>query len=231
MRQRFEIATLLFSILGLVSPVHAQATRAMTAGGDPREIARIALYPGHGLTLNFRPTGELIRKVWLDDPSQVTLDFDNASCLSEEVKAACAARVLHLRRIRRLNFPDLPLSATTSLTVVTDRTLYQFQLTFPNAGSPSTYTLDIQPEQSHARSISLTATQMQGQSGVQLLERGLQVATSRRLLTQGDALWHRVRSLLQLLKQGTPVAEAVKQAGVSQALIARLAEMGQEARP
>jgi hypothetical protein len=230
MRQRFAIAALLFSILGLTSPVYAQATRAMPDDGDPREIARIALYSGHGLTLNFRPTGELIRKVWLDDPSQVTLDFDNASCLSEEAKAACAARVLHLRRIRRLNFPDLPLSATTSLTVVTDRTLYQFQLTFPNGGSPSTYTLDIQP-QGHFRSVSLTATQMQGQSGVQLLERGLQVAASRKLLTQGDALWHRVRSLLQLLKQGTPVAEAIKQAGVSQALIARLAEMGQETRP
>jgi hypothetical protein len=230
MRQRFAISAMLFSILGLTSPVHAQATHAMPDDGNPREIARIALYPGHGLTLNFRPTGELIRKVWLDDPSQVTLDFDNASCLSEEVKAACAARVLHLRRIRRLNFPDLPLSATTSLTVLTDRTLYQFQLTFPNAGSPSAYTLDIQP-QGHSRSVSLTATQVQGQSGVQLLERGLQVAASRRLLTQGDALWHRVRSLLQLLKQGTPVAEAVRQAGVSQALIARLAEMGQETRP
>lgn len=230
MHSRFPLAALLGSLLGIATPVYAQVTRpisASTAQGNSG-VVTIALHPGHGTTLNFRLTGERIRKVWLDDPSQVTLDFDDAGCLSAEAKAGCAAKVIHLRRIKRLNFPDLPPTATTSLTVLTDRNLYKFHLTFPNSGSPRYDTLEIQPDR---RIPILATTQLNGQSGVQLLERGLQVAASRNLITPGNALWHRVRSLLLLIQQGIPMLEAAQQVGVSQALIARLAEMGQETRP
>lgn len=233
MYRRFPLAVLLVSMLGLSAPVSAQGTRVVptSVARGQQEIVTIALYPGHGTTLNFRPTGERIRKVWLDDPSQVTLDFDHAGCLGAEAKATCAASVIHLRRINRLNFPDLPIVATTSLTVLTDRSLYKFHLTFPVSGSPSYYTVEIQPDRGVSSTPKLTRSKIQGQAGVQVLERGLQVAEARKLIMQGNALWHRVRSLLQLVRQGTSIPKAAQQVGVSEALIARLAEMGQETHP
>ncbi len=229
MQRQFPIAGILLTILGLATPAYAQTARGVPApvANGHSESVMIAIYPGHGTTLNFRPTGEPIRKVWLDDPSQVTLDFDDRNCLGEEAK--CAASVIHLRRIKRLNFPDLPISATTSLTVLTDRNLYRFHLTFPDSGRPRDDIVDIQPNDTTPE--AATTAQINGPSGGQLLERGLQVAASRRLITQGDDLWNRVRSLLLLVRQGMSVPEAAQQVGVSQALLARLAAMGQSTHP
>lgn len=59
-----------------------QDTRAIpvsAARGD-HSIVTVEIYRGHGVTLNFRPSGDTIRRAWLDDPSQVTLDFDDTRC-------------------------------------------------------------------------------------------------------------------------------------------------------
>jgi hypothetical protein len=126
--------------LGLSAvPAHAQVTRQIpnhVAQGDYQPV-NIDLYRGHGVTLNFRPTGERIQRAWLDDPSQVTLDFDDVNCSAVGEAVPCAATVIHLRRIERLDFPNLPATDTTLLTVLTEQSLYQFRLSFPNAGTPS----------------------------------------------------------------------------------------------
>jgi hypothetical protein len=44
----------------------------ISAGVNATELTPIALYPGHGTTLNFRAVNEKVQRVWLDDPSQVT---------------------------------------------------------------------------------------------------------------------------------------------------------------
>ena len=62
-----------------------------------------------------------------------------------------------------------------------------------------------------------------------MIERGLQVVESRRLITRGDELWNRLRSLIRSVRNGTSVVEAARQSGVSQALIARLVELGLQA--
>lgn len=103
----------------------------------------LKLYPGHGITLSFRAIGETVHKTWLDDPSQVTLDFDDPNCLSAAEKRTCAAQVLHLRRINRLSFPGLPQTSTTALTIVTNRNIYRFELTFPNSGTPTTDIINV----------------------------------------------------------------------------------------
>jgi hypothetical protein len=105
------------------------------------EIPLVSLYPGYGTTLNFRAAGEKVQRVWLDDPSQVTVDFDDVGCRSQE--QTCAAQVIHLRRIKRLKFDDLPLTSTTALTVVTDKSIHQFQLTFPTSGKPNSMVINI----------------------------------------------------------------------------------------
>jgi hypothetical protein len=175
-------------------------------------LQTLKIYPGHGTTLNFRTSGEKVYKTWLDDPSQVTLDFDDPNCRTVTEKQPCAAQILHLRRINRLSFPGLPTTPTTTLTVVTDRNLYQFHLTFPNSGTPTAAIVEVQPTRPSSRSI---------------IQRGLEVAVSRNLLNQGDALWKRVQLFLQLTEQGASTNQAAQQAGVSPQLIRRLTEFGQ----
>jgi hypothetical protein len=179
-----------------------------------KPIQTLKLYPGHGTTLNFRTTGETIYKTWLDDPSQATLDFD---CRTTAEKQACAAQVIHLRRINRLNFPGLPATQTTALTVVTNQNLYQFQLTFPSSGTPTSSIVDVQSQQPSQRS---------NQSDIELIQQGLQTAVAQDLLGQGDALWNRVQKLLRLTRRGTALSQATQQAGVSPQLVQRLVELG-----
>jgi hypothetical protein len=104
----------------------------VTTGVNATELTPIALYSGHGTTLNFRAGNEKVQRVWLDDPSQVTVDFDDVNCRSQD--QPCAAQVIHLRRIKPLKFADLPTTSTTALTVVTDKGIHQFQLSFPMSG-------------------------------------------------------------------------------------------------
>jgi hypothetical protein len=92
--------------------------------------AELPIHLGHGTTLNFRNTGERVQRVWLDDPSQVTIDFDDVNCRIPD--KPCMAQVIHLRRIQRLKFQNLPTTSTTSLTIVTDKSIHQFQLVFPS---------------------------------------------------------------------------------------------------
>ena len=191
----------------------------------------IPLYRGEGVTLNFRLTGETIQRAWLDDPSQTTLDFDDARCVI--AAEGCAASILHLRRINPINFPGLPTSDVTSLTVVTNNSLYSFRLTFPNSGSPIYSVLNIQPENRNASSSSLqtlplspTAPQLTSSESLEAIEQGLSVAINRGLLTETDPLWQRTQTFLSLLRDGLSPQTAAQQAGVSQALILRLVEMG-----
>jgi hypothetical protein len=113
----------------------------IAAGVNAAELTPVALYSGHGTTLNFRAENEKVQRVWLDDPSQVTVDFDDVNCRSQE--QPCAAQVIHLRRIKRLKFDDLPTTSSTLLTVVTDKGIHQFQLSFPTSGKPKSTIVNI----------------------------------------------------------------------------------------
>lgn len=212
----------------------AQAVRPVPvnqARGD-KEVVAVELYPGHGTTLNFRSTGETIRRAWLDDLSKVTLSFDDASCSLSETENECAAQVIHLRRIHPLEFPNLPVTQTTLLTVLTDGGLYLFRLTFPESGHAQYHALDIQPDslsdaiQSQPVAASVTST-----SGAQLIDQGLRVAESRNLIAEGDPLWERLQNLITAVRQGVHVEVAAAQTGVSPALIERLVELGQAGSP
>jgi S-adenosylmethionine synthetase len=116
----------------------------IAAGVNAAELTPISLYSGHGTTLNFRAVNEKVQRVWLDDPSQVTVDFDDVNCRTQE--QTCAAQVIHLRQIKRLKFDDLPTTSSTSLTVVTDKSIHQFQLSFPVSGKPKSTIVNIAPD-------------------------------------------------------------------------------------
>ena len=204
-------------------PSWAQGTRTVstTAARGETSLTTVEIYPGHGVTLNFRATEDFVRRAWLDDPSQVTLDFDDGRCLM--TADDCAATVIHLRRIHPLTFPGLPATATTTLTVVTDAEVYAFQLAFPDSGSPSYRIVNIEPNATTQQPITIAGT-----PGAQLVEQGLRVAQQRQLIVAGDPLWERIQAFLAQLKQGVSRSEATQATGISAALVFQLAELGQQ---
>lgn len=158
---RYHLATLPISFsLSLLFPnssVLAQSVFASQVQGTHGSSVKLTVSPGHGLNINFIPTGEIIRKAWLDDPSQIALSFDGDLCeWSDNQEQQCTnagASVIHLRKIEPIKFPNLPRSTdgSTLLTVITHGAagskLYQFQIEPASASSKPQYTaLNIKPD-------------------------------------------------------------------------------------
>ena len=147
----FLAASLLFPS----SPVLALGIRTVfssEAQGTNGSIISLKVYPGYGLNLNFIPTGEVIKKAWIDDPGRIALSFDG--CLSSHSGQSCTssgATVVHLRQIKPINFPHLPSSPSggTLLTLIAEgtngRKLYQFRI-LPASGEPEYTALTIRPD-------------------------------------------------------------------------------------
>ncbi len=84
----------------------------------------IPLAPGSGVSINFAPAGETIQKVWLDNPSFVTIDADGCLAGLPSFGDDCQesyASLIYLRRINDLTIPGLPKSSQSLLTVVTEK--------------------------------------------------------------------------------------------------------------
>lgn len=223
----------------VASPV--QTIFSSQAQGLNGAIQTITVWSGAGTNLSFIPTGEIVRKVWLDDPSQITLDFDGPMCVmsSERAEKNCsnsAATVIHLRRIHQLKFPNLPRTASTLLSVITqmpggERKLYQFRVAY-GTGAPQYHTVAIYPDANSRQTDAITVGGLR-QAGLEEIERGLQVAKSRSLLghSQGNqSLELKVLNFLALVRNGATFQSATKQVGVSMALISKLGELGLERR-
>lgn len=112
----------------------------------------------HGTNLSFVRTKEVIKKVWLDDPSRLALDFDGSLCTqlgdgSDKGGNGCensSATVIHLRRIKPLLFPNqISNSQGTLITVITEgvqgRKIYPFRIVYSNI-KPKYTTLMIFPD-------------------------------------------------------------------------------------
>lgn len=213
------------------SPV--QKVLSSEAQGLNDTLRTITVWAGAGANLNFIPTGEIIKKVWLDDPSQIVLDFDGSMCTQsgergEDNCSNSAATVVHLRRIHAIKFPDLPQTASTLLSVITqapggERKLYQFRIAY-GLGKPQYHTVAIYPDSQ----IPNNGTNGLLQAQLQNVELGLRVAKSRNLLgrSQGNQrLELRVQNFLGLVSSGVTPQSAAQQAGVSLRLISKLASL------
>ncbi len=145
--------------LSLFFPSNALATSVRTifaalAEGTTGTIVTLKVSPGQGLNINLIPTGEEVKKAWIDDPSQIALSFDGNLCQSsgnqQQECADVGATVIHLRQIKPINFPALPRSRsrTTLLTLITEgasgRKLYQFKVV-PISDEPEYTTVTIEP--------------------------------------------------------------------------------------
>ncbi|MCF4970362.1 MULTISPECIES: hypothetical protein [Nostocales] len=114
-------------------------------------VPTITVWYQQGTNLSFIPAGETIRKVWLNDPSEVTLDFDGSMCMQfgQENSGDCknsGANVIQLRRIPKLNIPGLPKTNNTLLTVITEAQgqpkLYTFRVLYGD-DAPEYHTLAV----------------------------------------------------------------------------------------
>lgn len=146
-------------VLGLISAPSVLALSARNisneqAQGTTGSILTLEVAPGYGLNINLIPTGEVVKKAWIDDPSRIVLSFDGNLCQSSG-DSECnneGATVIHLRQIKPIAFPDLPRSpgGGTLLTLITEggsegRKIYQFKVV-PTSGQPKYTVLSISPD-------------------------------------------------------------------------------------
>ncbi|MBW4560066.1 MAG: hypothetical protein KME32_02730 [Mojavia pulchra JT2-VF2] len=120
-------------------------------------VPTIKIWYEQGTNLNFIPSGEKIKKVWLNDPSQVTIDFDGPMCAQFNQEGSgsvgdcqnSAANVIQLRRIKKLAIPGVVSTKNTLLTVITEgqdkMKLYTFRVIYGN-GDPEYHTLAVFPD-------------------------------------------------------------------------------------
>jgi len=210
------------------------------ATGGQGHPAVIELAPGMGVNISFLVTGETIEKVWLDNPSFVTLDADG--CLAglgtaQEAQNCSGASVLHLRRINPLQFPNLPQTNSSLLTAITSANrVYLFRVV--KATQPKYYTVEIvPPSRTRMGAVSSQRVAQRPASRAQLsarasnydwanLNRGLEVAVASRFVSTSQPLYGRIQKFLALTKAGKPIELAAQQSGISMNLVKRLNELG-----
>ncbi|MGF1478486.1 MAG: hypothetical protein ACFB4I_03215 [Cyanophyceae cyanobacterium] len=215
------------STLQFAEPVLAQQqTRSVSlARLRDGEVTTVTVHEGYGFNINFIPTGEIIRRVWLDDPSRVTVDFDGDL-------NSTGAQVIHLKRIEPLTFRNLPQTPATLLSVVTEtragqRNLYQFRLTY-GSGIPEYSALTLYPE---SRSTPLIDVGMLGiQATLEDVATGRRIVQEQGLLKRSDPLWDRIQEFITLARNGESIVDAAERAGVSMAIVRKLAHNGLEQR-
>jgi hypothetical protein len=157
--------------------------------------------------------------------------------------------VIHLKRIEPVNFPRVPKSGSTLLTVIAEnaggttdaggtraknngRERYQFRVTYGEKGQPSCYGYDVLPDPV-ALSIPANGLSLESES---LLREGLAIAKQRGTISAdagNTVLEARVRRYIELRKRGIDEEGARQRAKVSRAFLDRLEELaisGREVR-
>lgn len=132
----------------------ARNVYSQDAQGSSSHGIDLKIWAGYGLTINFIPTGETIKQVWLGDPSRFALTSNGNLCqrgASDENCGSGGATILFLRQIKPISFPVLTSSqdGSTVITVITasadGQKQYQFQL-IPARGKPEYTSLIIKPD-------------------------------------------------------------------------------------
>lgn len=199
----------------------------VATGNSESEIPLIKLSPGYGVNISFIPTGEIVEKVWLDNPAIASLNVDGClSGLGKECESGNGATVLHLRQIKPLDFKQLPSSNSSLLTVVArgedKRRVYLFKVAIVNT-KPNFHTIEITPTQEEFNTDRFLITDIKN---LQLIKRGLEVAQQQRLITEDSRLMKRVENFLISVKAGEKINDAASINGISLQLVNHLIKLG-----
>ncbi|MBE9130098.1 MULTISPECIES: hypothetical protein [unclassified Coleofasciculus] len=124
----FVLGLLLFMVSGaeplcqsaLASDILRQSSgQVVQVKIDSTQTPEIGLAQGSGVNITFIPTGRIIQKVWLDDPTWVVMDVDG--CLVG-YSAECdrpTATTVHLKRINPLRIEGFSTTGRSLLTIIT----------------------------------------------------------------------------------------------------------------
>ena len=194
------------------------------AEGRTLAIPKLKVWAGAGLNINLAATGEKIIKVWLDDPSRLTVDFDAPL-------DGGGASIVHLRRIEGLDFDRLPSTPTTVLTVVTQgrqgqKKLYQFELGY-GSGTPSYSAVNVNPDIRPQLQRQERRNQRVRQR-LERIERGLALAESHNQSEKNEQVFSRVKTLMAFVRSGLSVEEAARRVNVSMSVIRQLEQFANE---
>jgi hypothetical protein len=166
--------TFAFLVLSLPTIAHAEplfpakrqigVSQAMGVSGVTSVVSLSSM---QSLNISFIKTGEIIKKVWLGNPSKVVMDYDSPLCKDGAKDSNCGATVINLRQLAQpidldMNLPTSARGDLTSLTVITTgagglRNLYQFQLVL-NVPTPAYSILEVVPDAQIPRLAPLTPT-------------------------------------------------------------------------
>ncbi len=205
------------------------ASRAEGKNGKP--LATIMLWPGHSTNLNLIPTGEVIKKAWLDDPSQVAIEFDGCPPRRDEgqgitAEDRCRSAVIHLRPTigSTAPVPTSPENGTPVLILVAEgsqgKKLYQFRVEM-GQGAPQYDTLTVYPDAQETPSIEVGPNK----ATVEDISHGLFLAESQKLISRRDAAWSKVQNFIEQVRSGESVDNALQRSGSNMAMITKLAEL------
>jgi hypothetical protein len=201
--------------------------------GDTANLQTINVWDGHGVSISFYQTGETIKRVWIDDPSQVLVDSDG--CLLG-IDTRCqnhGAGLIHLRRINRVNISGLPQTSSTHLTVITEspggeKKSYHFRIV-PSAGNPQYSQIAIvqdsppPPEPQPHIPLQSLSTNFQSAKNVRA---GVTVAIKNEWMKPSDELHQRLNSFVTYVTQGDEIEVAANKASVSMDLVNKLIQIG-----
>ncbi|WP_341531721.1 hypothetical protein WKK05_39080 (plasmid) [Nostoc sp. UHCC 0302] len=221
------LAFALAPISTIAAPV-VRTIKQTQASGQGATLQTINVWNGHGVAISFYEIGEIIKKVWLDDPSQILIDTDG--CL-EGLDQNCSnpgAGLIHLRRISKVNIPGLPQSSTTLLTVITqsstgERKAYSFRLATSNS-TPKYSQVVIKSDV--AREQATPKPQLQSlvktQKTINQIRSGIVTAIKSGWINYQDELHQRLQKFIGYLQAGDDISTAANKASVSQDLVNKL---------
>jgi hypothetical protein len=206
-----------------------QVSQDIATGNSSQKIPQIALSPGYGVNISFIKSGEIVEKVWLDNPAIASLDVDGClTGLSRQCEQS-GATVIHLRHINKLKLPQLPSTDTSLLTVVTkgnsQRQVYLFQVVKGKEKSKH-HTLEILPN-SNLIPESIIYSNINNNQLQQII-RGFNISKQQGLISDNSRLMKRIEQFLINVRFGKSVNIAARDSGISMQLINRLAELGSD---
>lgn len=215
------------------------------ARGEQGAFPVITVYPGQGTTINFAATGKKIVKVWLDNPERLTLDTDGALCQGNGNCQDAGASMIHLNVIQGVDFPQIPNTTTTQITVVLEdsegnRSPYIFTIRI-GTGTPGNTLIAVRSKSGSGtgsgsgnplRTVGVGSNALQ--SRLNTIERGLAIArqTGRISSQHGNLIVEeKVRQFLSLARAGVPVDQAYRRsagvlAGQLQGILEQLEALG-----
>lgn len=224
--------------LVMPQPSFASIVRTINANlvsgvGATRQTIKV--WAGHGVAISFYSSGEVIKKIWFDDPSQFLVDVDGClegmnNCSGDNVGAG----LIHLRKINQVNIPGLPKASSygSHLTVITEsnsgKKVYHFNIV-PGQGTPEYSQIEIISSDNEAVTSRQPAPKPVDYTAVsdsRYIAKGMAEAVKNKWLSTDGQLWQKLSKVVESRSQGTDLILAASEANVSMKVIEKLMLIG-----